>query len=241
MDFVDYSAHSTVSGTVADSQSGAAKTKTFAFSNSTSQPINGVAITVAGVTYAASTNATITDLAGIVSAIAAQMNSATAAGGSLENAAITANGNTLSIEVADADANSQSNMINSTAEEYLYSEVNVDLAAKKATDINLGYETEAYLATKNGSTDELNGIEGVLGTAFDDIIKGGAEDNIIKTGSGSDTIDGGAGADQLEGDDGADTIYGGAGDDVIIGGAGADTLYGGAGRDYLRWVLEQRT
>ena len=128
-------------------------------------------------------------------------------------------------------------MLNSTAEEYLYSEVNVDLAAKKATDINLGYETEAYLATKNGSTDELNGIEGVLGTAFDDIIKGGAEDNIIQTGSGSDTIDGGAGADLLEGDDGADLIYGGTGDDVIIGGAGADTLYGGAGRDLFKLGL----
>ena len=160
-----------------------------------------------------------------------------AAGGSLENAAVTASGNTLSIEVANADASAQSNMLNSTAEEYLYSEVNVDLAAKQATDINLGYETEAYLATKNGSTDELNGIEGVLGTAFDDIIKGGTEDNIIKTGSGSDTIDGGAGADQLEGDDGADLIYGGAGDDVIIGGAGADTLYGGAGRDLFKLGL----
>merc|ERR1711991_772332 len=33
VDFVGYSAHSAVSGTVADSQSGNAKTKTFAFSN----------------------------------------------------------------------------------------------------------------------------------------------------------------------------------------------------------------
>ena len=234
VDFVDYSASNQVSGQdTTDSETGA-KTKTFTFSTNASQPINGLAITVAGVSYSASTNASATDLAAIVAVIAGQM---TNLGGDLENATVDYDSNSIAITVNETDTAGVAALNTVSAEEYLYSEVNVDLSTKQATDPAVGFETMAFLGEKNGSTDELAGIEGILGTAFDDIIQGGGEDNIILAGSGDDTIVGGAGSDSLEGDDGNDLITGGEGDDVIIGGAGSDTLYGGLGRDLFQMGL----
>ncbi|KPF83592.1 hypothetical protein IP78_01800, partial [Brevundimonas sp. AAP58] len=59
--------------------------------------------------------------------------------------------------------------------------------------------------------DTYNGIEGILGSAF------------------NDTIVGDAGANTLRGEAGNDVLAGVAGDDTLIGGAGADSLDGGAG------------
>ncbi|MDC0395110.1 Ig-like domain-containing protein, partial [Alphaproteobacteria bacterium] len=234
VDFVDYSGHNHVSGQETTDGETGARTKTFNFSTNASQPINGLAVTVAGVSYSASTNAAASDLAAIIAVMAGQM---TSLGGDLAAAAVSYTSDSISITVDASDAAGISALSTIFAEEYLYSEVNVDMSVKQATDPAVGFETMAYLAEKNGSTDELAGIEGILGTAFDDIIQGGNEDNIILAGSGDDTIGGGAGSDVLEGDDGNDLISGGEGDDVIIGGAGSDTLYGGLGRDLFQMGL----
>ncbi len=60
-----------------------------------------------------------------------------------------------------------------------------------------------------GSFDILSGIEGLVGSAFDDVLTGD---------TGANTIDAGAGNDY---------VSGGAGNDVLIGGAGIDTLFYG--------------
>jgi len=60
---------------------------------------------------------------------------------------------------------------------------------------------------------EYTGIEGVIGTHFDDVI------------IGSDF------ADTLIGGDGNDVLVGGGGDDLIYGGAGMNTMTGGTGAD----------
>jgi Ca2+-binding RTX toxin-like protein len=60
-----------------------------------------------------------------------------------------------------------------------------------------------------GSFDILSGIEGLVGSAFDDVLTGD---------TGANTIDAGAGNDY---------VSGGAGNDVLIGGAGSDTLFYG--------------
>src|SRR5262245_38074409 len=67
--------------------------------------------------------------------------------------------------------------------------------------------------------DELNGIENVRGSHWDDGLMG---DN---------------GANELSGNDGWDTLYGLGGDDVLGGGIGKDFLYGGADNDSL-WGKE---
>jgi len=63
-----------------------------------------------------------------------------------------------------------------------------------------------------------------VGTAGDDILRGGASDNNISAGAGSDSIFGGAGNDIIDGGDGNDTIQGGIGDDILTGGLGADVF-----------------
>lgn len=78
--------------------------------------------------------------------------------------------------------------------------VNVDLAAGTATD--------AF-----GDTDSISGFEQVVGTQFNDTIRGDYASNYFEGSGGSDLLLGGAGDDGLEGNAGNDTLDGGAGSD----------------------------
>lgn len=73
--------------------------------------------------------------------------------------------------------------------------------------------------------DVLAGIEGLIGSAFNDTLLGSG---------GADSFLGGAGQDSMLGWDGADLLVGGAGDDTLDGGAQADTLRGDEGNDLLQ-------
>ena len=70
--------------------------------------------------------------------------------------------------------------------------------------------------------DHFYGIEGLIGSAYRDLLAG-SEENDILYGEG--------GNDQLGGFDGNDKLYGGDGNDLLEGGAGNDRLDGGAGTD----------
>ncbi len=82
------------------------------------------------------------------------------------------------------------------------------------------------------------GIDGVVGTDFDDVLVGfdqqgtTPEDtftNELSGGAGNDVIDGKGGDDLLEGGDDNDTITGGDGADEIYGGDDEDTIFAGVG------------
>ncbi len=75
--------------------------------------------------------------------------------------------------------------------------------------------------------DKYFGIEGLSGSAFNDVLAGDASGN---------SIFGAGGADLLVGNGGDDWLGGGAGNDTLVGGAGADGLEGGAGNDAFRFV-----
>jgi adhesin/invasin len=92
------------------------------------------------------------------------------------------------------------------------------------------FDTVSYIASPTGVTvdlgtntatggdaagDTFTGIEGLIGSPFDDRLNGDASNNLIDGGVGNDIIDGGDG------------------DDMIIGGTGADTLTGGLGNDTM--------
>ncbi|QYK40429.1 MAG: calcium-binding protein [Paracoccaceae bacterium] len=96
----------------------------------------------------------------------------------------------------------------------------------------------------------LDGVEIVLGSAYDDHLStgtgtgwrltGGAgndtllglgTDVFLEGGDGDDHIEGGAGNDALRGQAGNDTVYGGAGHDLIPVGDGNDLVFGGDGND----------
>ncbi len=87
-----------------------------------------------------------------------------------------------------------------------------------------------------------NEFENVLGTQFEDVIRGNLRNNLLEGAGGNDflrgrdgndTLIGDAGNDTLYGDNGVDTLLGGTGDDYLDGGPDhmIDHLYGGLGRD----------
>jgi Ca2+-binding RTX toxin-like protein len=81
-------------------------------------------------------------------------------------------------------------------------------------------------AGSDASGDRFSSIEGVWGSAFDDVLKGS---------TGHNTLRGGAGNDSLSGDAGDDRLYGDAGRDTILGSTGKDWLSGGSEADVFRW------
>ena len=85
----------------------------------------------------------------------------------------------------------------------------------------LGGDAIGYKSGHIEFADSIQGVEDVIGTAYNDTITG--DDN-------ANTLQGSWGDDTLSGGDGKDTLMGGAGSDVLEGGAGGDVLNGdGAG------------
>ncbi|MEX0339396.1 MAG: calcium-binding protein, partial [Arenibacterium sp.] len=81
--------------------------------------------------------------------------------------------------------------------------------------------------------DELRGIDGILGGAGEDILRGSEEANTLVGGGGDDTLSGSKGADRLKGGQGSDILNGGGGRDIAKGGVGRDVVKGGNGNDRL--------
>jgi hypothetical protein len=86
-----------------------------------------------------------------------------------------------------------------------------------------GVSVDMGAGTANGEgLDALDGIRGLIGSRYDDVLIGSRDRNVLR---------GGRGDDLLEGLGGRDDLRGGRGNDTLIGGAGADRLDGGRSRD----------
>ncbi|WP_425489931.1 hypothetical protein [Nocardioides ungokensis] len=76
----------------------------------------------------------------------------------------------------------------------------------------------------------------VVGSGFDDELKGSSLQEFLVGGAGDDGLAGRGGADVLMDSAGDDTLAGGPGSDFVIGLHGTDTLSGAAGPDLLAGV-----
>lgn len=78
----------------------------------------------------------------------------------------------------------------------------------------------------------------ILGSEFDDRLRGNNKGDSIEGFAGDDWIKGRGGDDRLLGGEGNDFIEGGTGDDVISDGAGVDTMEGDWGDDVFVMALD---
>ncbi|WP_158241860.1 Hint domain-containing protein [Tabrizicola sp. TH137] len=134
----------------------------------------------------------------------------------------------------------------------LYGGTGLDVIDYSASDAAVNINLRTWTATGgHAQGDVLAGVDGVVGSAFNDTIigfddeglssadfyfnqfEGGAGNDVIEGRGGSDALFGGADDDTVLGGDGNDTVSGGDGNDVLSGDAGNDTMSGGAGNDTL--------
>lgn len=121
--------------------------------------------------------------------------------------------------------------------------------------VNIDVSTKVLDLTNAGlGIDTLDGMDGAIGTNFNDTLIGSDGDGEDPDGSVyTNYLDGGAGDDSIDGRSGSDILFGGTGNDTVIGGiwdgdSGViletdgrsrpggtidDRIYGGAGNDIL--------
>ena len=94
----------------------------------------------------------------------------------------------------------------------------------------------------DGASDTFISIENIIGSAFDDLIRGGNGDNVLSGGLGRDVIIGLGGNDVIRGGSGAaNELYGGLGDDIYVVEVRGDTIVenAGEGTDLVQTALFQ--
>lgn len=116
----------------------------------------------------------------------------------------------------------------------------VDYSASSA-GVNVNLTTNVG-SGGDAAGDTYQGLDGIIGSAFDDTLIGydgfstnpaDPFTNVIYGNAGNDVIDGRGGDDSLYGGADNDTVIGGGGNDLMTGDAGNDLLDGGAGNDTM--------
>lgn len=105
---------------------------------------------------------------------------------------------------------------------YTRSDAGVDIDMNRTTQV--GGHAEGDL---------LVSIEAVIGSGFDDVMRGNSKYDYFVGKDGNDFLDGAGGTDIFYADGGDDTLIGGAGNDPLYGGSGLDTaVFGGTFASY---------
>lgn len=118
-------------------------------------------------------------------------------------------------------------LIGNKGADTLWGDIGIDFASYETAGATTGVGVTACLGGPQANTGDAKGdsyrtTEGLIGSAYADILIGDVEDNIIKGGAGDDQIDGGRGIDELWGDS---EVFGVSGSDVfVINGKGLKTI-----------------
>jgi Ca2+-binding RTX toxin-like protein len=118
--------------------------------------------------------------------------------------------------------------------DFLFGDDGIDHASYRHSASGLTVNmSDMSLNTGDALGDTFDKIEGVIGSAFDDILTGDDFDNSLQGLGGNDQLRGGKGLDKLDGGEGDDKLDGGEGDDTLIASAGNDMVDGGLDIDTL--------
>ena len=89
--------------------------------------------------------------------------------------------------------------------------------------------------------DSFSSVENILGSKFDDTLRGDAGDNKLLGNARNDSLSGRGGNDLLIGGGGVDQLFGGAGTDRLDGGIRNDTMTGGGDADTFVFAANSNT
>ena len=121
---------------------------------------------------------------------------------------------------------------------------------KDVMDGGVGFDAASYAGSGGGvqvelwsglgrigeaKGDQLSGIEGLIGSDFNDKLVGDGSGNMLDGANGHDRLWASGGDDTLEGGNGNDLLKGQRGNDVMNGSAGRDTLDGALGDDIFQF------
>jgi Ca2+-binding RTX toxin-like protein len=130
-------------------------------------------------------------------------------------------------------------LIGGNGGDYLFGGAGIDTASYLNTSASKGSTGvsvslfSGYAGGGDAEGDQLDSIENLIGSNFDDNLSGDNNNNNIDGQGGHDALFGFGGDDHLLDDYGDDDLYGGDGNDELDAGRGYDDLYGGDGNDYL--------
>ena len=126
-------------------------------------------------------------------------------------------------------------LIGGAGADELFGEHGSDTADYSSSSSGVTITVDRFLTTTgtggDAEGDVLNGIENLIGSAYDDVLVGSVDENLLHGGAGDDEIIGGSGVDELFGGSGDDSIDGGTNHDFLYGNEGNDLLVGGDGHD----------
>ena len=112
--------------------------------------------------------------------------------------------------------------------------VDVSSYESSATGVNVDLERSTGQQNGDAEGDILTNIEGLVGSAYDDELRGDDSANFLRGGRGNDRLIGDNGNDVLIADGGDDFLIGDRGEDTLIATADSPTLRGGRGNDTYR-------
>ena len=110
-----------------------------------------------------------------------------------------------------------------------------DFVAYDESLLAVTVDLSAGTASDGVDVDSISQFEGVVGSRFDDSLRGGTPAETLFGGDGDDHLDGGAGADTIRGEAGSDDLTGGSGNDTFLYsiGDGSDLIRDFAAGDHL--------